>query len=278
VNAPRLVASDVDGTLLDPSDRISERTRAAVHRVVAAGVPFVLVTGRPPRWIRPVVELLGHAGLTVCANGSVLYDAATGKVGHIVTIDPIQLRDAADVVATALPGAKLAVELLLGEELIGAATNGADQFLAEPGYTHPWPGDDSRIVSRDLILGRPATKLLVRQPGASSDEMAAAVRELLDVQSGLSLDVTYSTGYGLIELSAPGITKGTGLARLAKELGIAPGDVLAIGDMPNDLSMLQWAGHGVAMANAHPTVLEAADEITAGNSEDGLAVILERWF
>ena len=83
---------------------------------------------------------------------------------------------------------------------------------------------------------------------------------------------------GLIEISAPGTTKGAGLARLAAELGIPPAEVIAVGDMPNDLSMLRWAGHGVAMANAHPTVLEAADEITGGNSEDGLAAILEKWF
>lgn len=274
MDRPRLVASDVDGTLLDPHDRISERTQAAVHRVVAAGVPFVLVTGRPPRWIPPIVELLGHAGPTVCANGAVLYDAATGEVGHTVTMSPIQLRDAAQVVATALPGAKIAVELITD----GAVLNGADQFLAELGYTHPWPSADSVAAPRDLILGRPATKLLVRQPAASSDEMAVAVRELLNVQSTAPLELTYSTGYGLIEISAPGTTKGAGLARLAAELGIAPAEVLAVGDMPNDLSMLRWAGHGVAMANAHPAVLEAADEITAGNSEDGLAVILERWF
>jgi hypothetical protein len=92
------------------------------------------------------------------------------------------------------------------------------------------------------------------------------------------VDITFSTGYGLIELSAPGVTKGTGLARLAGELSVAPADVLAVGDMPNDLPMLRWAGHGVAMANAHPAVLEAADEITASNSEDGLALVLERWF
>jgi Cof subfamily protein (haloacid dehalogenase superfamily) len=271
---PRLVATDVDGTLLDPTDQVSERTRAAVHRVVAAGVPFVLVTGRPPRWIPPIVELLGHVGLAVCANGAVRYDAATDQVSHSVTLDPTQLRDAAEVVATALPNAKLAVELPTSS----ATVNGGDQFLAEPGYTHPWPGADSETSPRDLLLGRPAIKMLVRQPDASSDMMAAAVRELLGAQSGSPLGVTYSTGYGLIELSAPGITKGTGLARLAGELGIAPADVLAVGDMPNDLSMLRWAGHGVAMANAHPAVLEVADEITAGNSQDGLALILERWF
>ncbi len=271
---PRLVATDVDGTLLDPTDQVSQRTRAAVHRVVAAGVPFVLVTGRPPRWIPPIVEQLGHAGPAVCANGAVLYNAATDQVSYTVTLDPMQLRDAAEVIATALPGAKLAVEL----PAASAAINGADQFLAEPGYTHPWPGGDSADAPRDVLLGRPAIKLLVRQPNASSDLMAAAVRELLGAASGARLDVTYSTGYGLIELSAPGVTKGTGLARLARQLGVAPADVLALGDMPNDLSMLRWAGHGVAMANAHPAVLEAADEITAGNSEDGLAKVLERWF
>ncbi len=271
---PRLVATDVDGTLLDPTDQVSERTRAAVHRVVAAGVPFVLVTGRPPRWIPPIVEQLGHAGHAVCANGAVLYNAATDLVTYAVTLDPMQLRDAAAVIATALPGAKLAVELPAAR----AARNGVDQFLAEPGYTHPWPGGDSAEAPRDLLLGRPAIKLLVRQENARSDLMAGAVRELLDAPSGAGLDVTYSTGYGLIELSAPGVTKGTGLARLAGELGVAPADVLALGDMPNDLSMLHWAGHGVAMANAHPAVLEVADEITAGNSEDGLAIVLERWF
>jgi Cof subfamily protein (haloacid dehalogenase superfamily) len=267
---PQLVASDVDGTLLDPTDRISERTRAAVHRVLAAGVPFVLVTGRPTRWIRPIVEQLGYAGLTVCANGAVHYDAATDRVSYSATLDPMQLRDAAHVVRTVLPGAKLAVELPTGS----AAVNGADQFLAEPGYTHPWPGADSVSAPQDMLLGRPAIKLLIRQANASSDVMAAAVHEILDGQ----LDVTFSTSHGLIELSAPGVNKGTGLARLAGELEIQAADVVALGDMPNDLSMLQWAGYGVAMANAHPTVLDAADEITSRNSEDGLALVLERWF
>jgi Cof subfamily protein (haloacid dehalogenase superfamily) len=271
---PRLVASDVDGTLLDSTDQISARTRAVVHRVLAAGVPFVLVTGRPPRWIPPIVEQLGHAGWAVCSNGAVLYNAATDRVSHSVTLDPGQLHHAADVVATALPGAKLAVELATDS----AAAYGADQFLAEPGYTHPWPGADSVDGRRDVLLSQPATKLLVRHLDASSDVMAAAVRKLLGPGSGTPLDVTYSTCYGLIELSAPGVTKSAGLARLASQLGIAPDEVLALGDMPNDLSMLQWAGHGVAMANAHPTVLESADEVTARNSEDGLALILERWF
>ena len=142
----------------------------------------------------------------------------------------------------------------------------------------PWPGGDSAPAPRDVLLGRPAIKLLVRQPDATSDVMAAAVREILGAELGAPLNVTFSTGHGLIEISAPGVTKATGLARLAGELGVAPADVLALGDMPNDLAMLQWAGCGVAMANAHPDVLDCADEITARNSEDGLALVLERWF
>jgi hypothetical protein len=271
---PRLVASDVDGTLLDATERISERNRAAVHRVVAAGVPFVLVTGRPPRWIRPVVEQLGYAGPAICANGAVRYDASADRVLHAATLNPALLRDAAQALDTALPGAKLAVELAApcaGTDGAGAL---AGEFFAEPDYTHPWPGADSETAPREFILSRPAIKLLVRLRDAASHTMAAAVREIL----GAKLDVTFSTGHGLIELSAPGVTKGTGLAQLAADLGVLPADVVAFGDMPNDLPMLEWAGAGVAMANAHQDVLDVADEITAPNSEDGLAMVLERWF
>ena len=270
MHRPGLVASDVDGTLLDPTERVSDRTRAVVHRVIASGVPFVLVTGRPPRWIPPIVAELGYAGATICANGAVLYDAASDQVRHAVTLEPTQLRGAADAVAKALPAAKLAVELPAGQ----AVANGADQFLAEPNYTHPWPGADSETAPRDVLLGRPAIKMLVRLPNVSSEAMAAAVREIL----GTALDITFSTGHGLIEISAPGVTKGTGLARLAADLGVPAADVVAFGDMPNDVPMLEWAGWGVAMANAHPAVLSVADEITAPNSEDGLALVLERWF
>ncbi|MGH3980136.1 MAG: HAD family hydrolase [Pseudonocardiaceae bacterium] len=266
---PRLVVSDVDGTLLDPTERISERTRAVVRRVVEAGVPFVLATGRPPRWISPITAQLGHADLTICANGAVLYDAAADRVIEAVTLDTVMLCEAVDAVATALPAAKLGVE-----RAGSAAVDGAHQFLAEPGYTHPWPGGDAETAPRDELLDRPATKLLARQAGASSDAMARAVAQIV----GDAVGVTFSTGQGLIEICAPGVTKGTGLAVVAWQLGIEAADVIAIGDMPNDLPMLHWAGCGVAMANAHPAVLDAADEVTAPNTEDGLALVLERWF
>ncbi|MGH3992571.1 MAG: HAD family hydrolase, partial [Pseudonocardiaceae bacterium] len=149
-----------------------------------------------------------------------------------------------------------------------------EEFLAELDYAHPWPSADSLQAPRDELLGRPAVKLLVRHPEMTSEAMAEAAETVV----GDSVTITFSTSNGLIELSRPGVTKGSGLAAVAHRLGINAEDVIAFGDMPNDLPMLAWAGHGVAMANAHPSVLDAADEVTAPNSEDGVALVLERWF
>ncbi|WP_165618413.1 HAD family hydrolase, partial [Mycobacterium talmoniae] len=83
---------------------------------------------------------------------------------------------------------------------------------------------------------------------------------------------------GLIEIVPAGISKATGVQEIAGPRGIADEEVVAFGDMPNDLPMLRWAGHGVAMGNAHPDVLAAANEVTAANTDDGLARVLERWW
>jgi hypothetical protein len=269
VQKPKLVACDVDGTLLGPAGLASRRTVDAVSRVVASGVPFVLATGRPPRWIPPVVDELEHAGLAVCANGAVLYDAANDQVLGTEALDPVLLRDAADALDKALPGCMLAVERA-GDRALPAE----QEFLAELDYAHPWPNADSLHAPRDELLGQAAVKLLVRHPEMTSEAMAEAASAVI----GDAVAVTFSTSSGLIELSAPGVTKGSGLAAVARRFGVRAEDVIAFGDMPNDLPMLAWAGHGVAMANAHPAVLDVADEVTAPNTEDGVALVLERWF
>lgn len=264
-----MVASDVDGTLLDTGGKATARTIAAVAGVVAAGVPFVLVTGRPPRWVAPVVDEVGHAGLAVCANGAVLYDAVEDRVLWAAMLDPVRLQDVAAALDDALPGCLLAVE-----RAGPTAALADDEFLAEIDYAHPWPNPDTRQVSRAELLGRPAIKLLVRHPDMTSEAMAEATSAAI----GDSVAVTFSTSNGLIELAAPGVSKGTGLAAFAGRLGVRAEDAIAFGDMPNDLPMLAWAGHAVAVANAHPSVLEAADEVTAPNTQDGVALVLERWF
>ncbi|MCP2262296.1 hypothetical protein LX15_006032 [Streptoalloteichus tenebrarius] len=274
METPALVASDVDGTLLDPMERVTARTAAAVRRVVSAGTPFVLVTGRPPRWVMPVVDALGVTGLAVCANGAVVYDTAERRVLRAELLEPVLLHDVASTLDRALPGCAVAVERVGHHAGTFFAENRYRHFLAEPNYEHAWPDADSSEAQRAEILGHPAIKLLVRHQEMSSAEMAAAAGEML----GSAVDITYSTGAGLLELSAPGVTKATGLAAVAELLGVDRSDVAAFGDMPNDLPMLRWAGHGVAMANAHPEVLAVADEVAAPNSADGVAQVLERWF
>jgi Cof subfamily protein (haloacid dehalogenase superfamily) len=265
VQPPRLVATDVDGTLLDPDERVPPRVVAVVERLVAGGVGFVLVTGRPPRWIPPVVAQLDVASLAVCANGSVLYDAAEDRVLWANTLAPDVLARLAAAATETLPGCRLAVERVD----LGAP------FVAEPGYRHAWvDGDDEIAADRSVLLDQPAVKLLIRGPRLSSDAMVAALTPVI----GHEADLTFSYPRGLVEVSPPGVTKATGLAEVARRHGVAAADVVAFGDMPNDLEMLRWAGHGVAMCNAHAALLEVADEVTASNAEDGLALVLERWF
>lgn len=267
---PKLVACDVDGTLLDATSAVSPRTAAVVRRVVAAGVPFVLVTGRPPRWVPPVVDELGHAGFAICGNGAVLYDAAAGRVLDAVTLPPLRLRDLAQRLDEAIPGCQLAAE-----RPTSSAAPEPGEFVVELDYVHPWAGPTTPNVPRDELLGRPAVKLLVRHDEMTSEAMFEAAGALIGQDTA---SITFSTSNGLIELSAPGASKGSGLAGLARRLGVPASDVIAFGDMPNDQPMLSWAGHGVAMANSHQLVLDVADEVTAPNSEDGVALVLERWF
>jgi Cof subfamily protein (haloacid dehalogenase superfamily) len=270
VERPELVASDIDGTLITPLDEVTGRTAAVVSRVLAAGTPFVLVTGRPPRWIPHIAKAAGVDGYAVCANGAVLYDIAADRVVWQRVLDPVLLNDLASALDHVLPGCSLATERLGSS----AFDEGVQQFIAESEYRHPWPEGPSVEFTRAEVLGIPAVKLLVRHDRMTSAEMAGAAGELLDGQ----VDITYSSNSGLLEISAHGVTKATGLADVASRLGIAAEGVIAFGDMPNDVPMLTWAGHGVAMANAHPFAIEVADEVTGPNAEDGVAMVLERWF
>lgn len=267
---PLLIATDVDGTLLDHDELVTPRTKAAVQAAVDAGTKFVLATGRPPRWIPPVVEALGFAPVAVCANGAVLYDSATDRILSAQTLSIEVLTQLAEVATRVIPGAGLAVERV-GRSAHDAAT---PQFLSSPGYEHAWLNPDNTEVSLDDVLSAPAVKLLIRKAGMPSADMAAA----LAPHVGIEGDLTYSTNNGLVEVVPLGVSKATGVDEIARPLGITAEDVIAFGDMPNDIPMLLWAGHGVAMGNAHPEAKAAADEVTTSNIDDGLARVLERWW
>jgi len=270
VTLPALIACDVDGTLIADDERISSRTRAAVRAAVEAGAQFVLATGRPPRWVQRVVDELGFAPMAVCANGAVIYDAATDRVLSTRTLAVDTLAELAEVATRVIPGAGLAVERI-GESAHDTAT---PQFVSSPGYEHAWLNPDNTEVSIQDLLSAPAIKLLIRRAGARSDDMAAELAKHIGVEA----DITYSTNNGLIEIVPLGTSKATGIEQIARPLEIAAEEVVAFGDMPNDLPMLRWAGHGVAMGNAHPDVQAAADEVTTRNNDDGVGRVLERWW
>ena len=264
---PRLVASDLDGTLVRSDGSVSGRTRAALEAVEAAGSLLVLVTGRPPRWMHPVVEATGHRGIAVCANGAIVYDLHTERVVRSHLIDA---EAAAEVVAALrrdVPGVAFAVE----KAPVDGVPSG---FGREHGYLPRWDNGEVDVAEIDALVRGGVVKLLARHEQLGSDELLAAARASL----GALAEATHSSTDGLLEISASGISKASGLAGLAQEHGVDAADVVAFGDMPNDIPMLSWAGHAVAVENAHAEVKAVADEMTATNDDDGVARVLERLF
>jgi Cof subfamily protein (haloacid dehalogenase superfamily) len=256
----RLVASDLDGTLLLPDETVSERTRAALAAARAAGITVVLVSGRPPRSLGPIAERIGVGGVAICANGAIVWDLDTGTM---LDSTPLAAELATRLVhglREAIPGALFAVEL-------------EGSFGREPGWSEGLAAVPAEVLEADaleLIRG-PVTKLLVRHPTMAFAEVAERARRVV----GDDAVVTWA-GLRLVEISAAGVTKAFALERLCRRLGIDAAEVVAVGDMPNDLPMLDWAGLGVAVANADQAVLAAADEVTASNLDDGVARLLER--
>jgi Cof subfamily protein (haloacid dehalogenase superfamily) len=262
----KLVASDLDGTLLRSDGAVSDRTRKAVHAVLAH-TPFVIATGRPPRWVHPVADDLGHRSIAVCSNGAITIDLANAGA----MVDSQQLTErvamtAVDAVLSILPDASFAVDNMTG-------------FSHTPNYIPKWDlPADVRIAPIAELLDSPCLKVLFRHP-----DMDLEVLDLVTKAVGDSGSITYgasgpavSLKETLIEIMAPGVSKASALARICEQRGIDASDVVAFGDMPNDFEMIQWAGLGVAMANGHPTLKQFANEIALSNDEDGVARILER--
>ncbi len=256
----QLIATDLDGTLLRSDGTVSPRTRAAIDAAESAGIGLVIVTGRPPRWIPPIVEQLGDRGLVVCANGGIVYDPARHE---IIERNDMTGHDAAEAVR------RLRAEI---PELVFGTEQGMD-FAVEPDFA-PHAQMLAQVVYEPIedVCTRPVTKLLVRHPFPAPEGLAKRVRGIVDGLAG----VTHSTDESFLELSRPDVHKASTLERLVAESGVTATDVVAFGDMPNDIEMLTWAGHGVAVANAHPLVLDVADEVCSSNDDDGVAVVVER--
>ncbi|TPQ23799.1 Cof-type HAD-IIB family hydrolase [Streptomyces sporangiiformans] len=259
-----LIATDLDGTLLRGDDTLSDRSRTALAMAATAGARHLVVTGRPAPRVRPLLDDLGGQGLAVCGQGAQLYDAGADRMVWSVTLD----RELAE---TALGK----IEAEVGEVYAAVDQDGVDGLtLIEPGYEMPHPTLPAvRILHRDDLWAEPISKVLLRHPALTDDELASAARAAV----GSLASVTMS-GPGTVELQPCGVTKATGLALAAAHLGLTPAETIAFGDMPNDIPMFDWAAHGVAMSNAHPELKAVADEVTLSNEDDGIAVVLERLF
>ncbi|MFC1439393.1 HAD family hydrolase [Streptacidiphilus sp. N1-10] len=262
-----LIATDLDGTLLRSDHTVSERTRRALAAAAAAGAQHIVVTGRSASWTRPTLDAIGYTGLAVCSQGGQVYDAGAHRLLTSITLD----RKLAQV-------ALAKIEAETGPVFLAVGREGLDgEILVGEGYRMPGDGEGEEelraVTDPAEFWAEPITRLFLQHPTLTDDELTQIVREV----GGQLVDVVMA-GPGFVEVLPLGLSKATGLALAAARLGVKRDRALAFGDMPNDLPMFAWAAHGVAMANAHPALVAAADEVTSSNDADGVAVVLELLF
>lgn len=255
----RLVASDFDGTLLGPGRKVTDRTRAVLSDL-PPDTRFVVITGRPPRYCANIVAETAVPTTLICANGALGYKPDTGEVTQFATLPVDSAHSIIEEVLGEHPDAGFCAEM-------GAA------FVAE----QRWYEAAGRPVEGEVTdlrhhLDERLHKLLISLPGRTPDEALEAVSSITGERAN-----PMHAGLPFIELMPPGVDKAFGLRRLCDDLAIGSHEVLAFGDMPNDIAMLEWARWGVAVDNGHHNAKAAADEVTGTNVDDGVARFLEDW-
>ncbi|MER6168862.1 Cof-type HAD-IIB family hydrolase [Streptomyces violaceorubidus] len=267
---PRLIATDLDGTLLRDDKSVSPRTVTALAAAERAGIEVFFVTGRPARWMDVVSAHVHGHGLAICGNGAAVVDLHGGPGRHaFVKVRELPRENALDAVRLlrqAAPGTVFAVEQTYG-------------FHQEPAYPkmHIEAPDDLLPAEEILAPGgraaaEPVLKILAFHPELDPDGFLTLARLAI----GDRANVTRSSPSALLEISGPDVSKASTLALCCAERGISHEEVVAFGDMPNDVEMLTWAGQSYAMGNAHPDVIAAASGRTVANNDDGVAVVIER--
>ncbi len=271
---PKLVALDIDGTLLKwvegagmTHEEIAPRVHDAIWRAHDAGAHIVLASGRSPHGMTPIADLLamkGHADeplWIVASNGAVVFRYLPGGEIDVVHEDTFDAAPAVRALLAEHPTARIAIE---------DRGNGYR-------VTTPFPEGElsgrMTVIDVEALVAHPVSRVIVRDPDATADDF-------VDLGARLGLHGTdYVVGWtAWLDLTPVGVSKASGLTKVCDALGLTASDVLAIGDGRNDIEMLQWAGRGVAMAQAVQPVLDAADAVTDPVDQDGAAVELERWF
>jgi Cof subfamily protein (haloacid dehalogenase superfamily) len=256
---PRLVATDLDGTLLHSDGTVTPGTRTVLAELDRRGVPVVYVTGRPVRWMDALWETVGGHGLAICSNGAVVYDVAARGIRSVREIPARTVLEVAEALRRGLPGTAYALER-------------TDGFGVEPAFVrrHDRGVTEVPVAPLEDLLDGTVVKLLAQVEDVDPETYWRQVEALV----GDRVTVTWSSEWAMVELSAFDVTKASTLALVCDELGVAPEDVVAFGDMPNDLALLEWAGTSYAMANAHPLVRDLADHVAPANDDDGVATVL----
>ncbi|GAB3233078.1 Cof-type HAD-IIB family hydrolase [Glycomyces halotolerans] len=261
---PAVIASDLDGTLLDGDGRVSERTRHALTAARDRGLAVVAVTARTTYGVDRLEDLVPLIDAAICANGAIEYVPADEKKTVWGLIEHAAARAVCAAMQRLLPEAAIALETPTGQ--IGHRRHFVDIVAS----TRHW----EFIDSTEDMLDRAETivKIKAFDPARTSYEMLEAIAGTeLD-----GLDMCHWGDFGVLEFNAPGVNKASGLERWCAERGVGPDQVVAFGDMVNDVPMLAWAGRSYAVEGAHPDALAAARGVTAANVDDGVALVVER--
>jgi Cof subfamily protein (haloacid dehalogenase superfamily) len=266
---PKLVATDLDGTLLNGAGEVSPRTRAALTGCWDAGIPVVGVTGRGPRLLDSVRGALADRGIAVLAQGGYVVDLERDEVLRTVGLP----RDVATAVIERIES--VAGDLIVAVEDAAEQAEAFTALRVQHGFNWPYPEPAHLLPRHEVLPPGAVLKVFLRSSTSGQDELLALARSVVDPGEA---ELTHA-GLGFIEVLPPGVTKATGLAVALDHYGVDPGDVLVFGDMPNDLPMIEWVraagGRAVAVANAHPSVRAATPEVTSGHEADGVARYLE---
>ena len=266
---PKLVATDLDGTLLNSAGEITPRTRAALEASWDAGIPVVGVTGRGPRLLDSVRVALDGRGIAVLAQGGFVVDLERHEVLRTVGLP----RDQAAAVIARIE--EVAGDLVIAVEDAAEQSEVSGPLRVQHGFNWPDP-EPAHLLPRHEVLPEGAVlKAFLRSSTLGQDQLLALAKQVTDPAQA---EVTHA-GLGFIEVLPPGITKASGLAIALDRYGVGFGDVLVFGDMPNDLPMItavaEAGGRAVAVANAHPAVRAATEGVTGGHDADGVARYLE---
>jgi Cof subfamily protein (haloacid dehalogenase superfamily) len=266
---PKVVATDLDGTLLNSAGEVTPRTRAALEASWDAGIPVVGVTGRGPRLLDSVRVALDGRGIAVLAQGGFVVDLERNEVLRTVGLP----RDQAAAVIARIE--EVAGDLVIAVEDAAEQSEISGPLRVQHGFNWPYPEPAHLLPRHEVLPEGVVLEAFLRSSTIGQDQLLALAKQVTDPAQA---EVTHA-GLGFIEVLPPGITKASGLAIALERYGVGFGDVLVFGDMPNDLPMItavaEAGGRAVAVANAHPAVRAATSGVTSGHDADGVARYLE---